>query len=62
MNENTFPSRREFLSSTSFGIGAAALTHLLGADGARADRTTRTDTLPREAQRPARAKSMILLV
>jgi hypothetical protein len=37
LTDPLFPSRREFLAGTAFGVGAIALAHLLREDGALAD-------------------------
>ncbi len=54
--ELPFRSRREFLASTAFGVGAIALAHLLRQDGALADIAKKPgENLPLDLQSPGAA-------
>jgi Protein of unknown function (DUF1501) len=67
LTDPLFPSRREFLAGTAFGVGAIALAHLLREDGALADVAKKPGenlSLDMRARAPhfaPRAKAMISL-
>ena len=61
MNNPIAMTRRQLLRDTGLGLGTAALATLLAQDGRAEALSGAKDLLPRAAQLPAHAKSVILL-